>query len=188
MLVLILGLIVFFAVHSVRMVAGGFRDAQVAANERRWKGIYSLISLAGFALIVWGWILFRPEAPELYAAPDWGRHAASALVLVAFIMFAASGLPPGYLKRWVKHPMLTGVILWAIGHLLANGDLASVLIFGSFLVYALVNRLAVISRGEPLMRVIHPRNDYLAIAIGIVAYGAFALWLHGWLFGVQPFG
>ena len=188
MLVLIAGLVVFFGVHSVRMAAGGFREAQIAANPGRWRAVYSLASLAGFALIIWGWALFRPEAPEVYQAPAWGRHAASALVLVAFILLVASSLPAGYLKRWVKHPMLAGVILWAIGHLLANGDLASVLLFGSFLAYSLVNRVAVISRGDPTTAVIQPRSDYIAIGVGIVAFAVFALWLHGWLFGVQPFG
>src|SRR5690606_18912966 len=95
MLILILGLVIFFAIHSVRMVAGGFREAQVTANERRWKGIYSLISLVGFALIIWGWILFRAEAPDVYLPPDWGRHVNWAFALVAFILFAVSGMPAG---------------------------------------------------------------------------------------------
>ncbi len=188
MWILVIGLVIFFAVHSVRMVAGDFRGAQLAANERRWKGIYSLLSLIGFALIVWGWIVFRADAPEVYAPPDWGRHAAWAFVLVAFVLLPTAYQPAGFLKRWVKHPMLTAVILWSIGHLLANGDLASVLTFGSFLVYSVVNRIAVSPRGDPAPEVVTLRSDLIAIAIGAVAFLIFGYWLHGWLFGVQPFG
>lgn len=188
MIFLILGLFIFFAIHSARMVAGGFRESQLAASRGRWMGLYSLASLIGFALIVWGWIQYRPEAPQIYAPPDWGPHAAAALVLVAFIMLPAAEMPAGYLKRWVKHPMLTAVILWSVAHLLANGDLASLLLFGSFLVYSVINRIAVIPRGDPAPAAVAPRSDFIAIAIGVVAFAVFGLWLHGWLFGAQPFG
>lgn len=187
MLILVLGLLVFFAVHSVRMVAGGFRDAQVAVSERRWKGVFSLVSLLGLVLIVWGWIMFRAEAPQVYAPPEWGRHAAPAFVLVAFILLPAAYAPTGYLKRWVRHPMLAAVILWSIGHLLANGDLASVLLFGSFLIYAVVNLVAVSARGDIRPATLSLRGDIIAVAIGVVAFLTFGLWLHGWLFGVRPF-
>ncbi|MDP1730548.1 MAG: NnrU family protein [Devosia sp.] len=188
MWVLILGLVVFFVVHSVRMVAGGFREAQLASAPGIWKGLYSLVSLAGFALIIWGWILFRPDAPEIFEPPAWGRHAASLLVLVAFILLAAANMPAGYIKKWVRHPMLVGVMLWALGHLLANGDLASLLLFGSFLVYSAVNRVAVIPRGDPAPSVLRPRSDLVAVLAGAVLYALFAFWLHGVLFGTAPFG
>lgn len=187
MLILILGLVIFFAIHSVRMVAGGFREAQVTANERRWKGIYSLISLVGFALIIWGWILFRAEAPDVYLPPDWGRHVNWAFALVAFILFAVSGMPAGYLKHRLKHPMLVATMLLAAGHLLANGDMASVLTFGAFLVYAVVNFFAVIPRGDPAPSVVSPRSDLIATAAGAVAFGIFGMWLHPFLFGVAAF-
>ena len=187
MLILTLGLVIFFAVHSVRMLAGGYRDAQVAANAGRWKGIYSLLSLIGFALIVWGWIAYRPEAPQIYEPPSWGRHVAALLVAVAFIFVAAAELPAGYIKKTVKHPMLLGVILWAAGHLLANGDLASLIVFGAFLVYAIIDRIAVIPRGDPAPIVLKPRSDLIAVVAGVVLFAAFGLWLHGWLFGVSPF-
>ena len=184
--ILVLGLVVFFAMHSVRMVAGGFREAQVAANERRWKGIYSLVSLVGFVLIVLGWILYRAEAPELYEPPAWGRHVAMALVLVAFILLPAANMPPGRIRAYVKHPMLIGVILWAAAHLLVNGDLASLLLFGAFLVYSMINWLAVIPRGDPAPAVVRPRSDVASVLAGTVLYVIFVLWLHGWLFGVSP--
>ena len=187
MLILIAGLIVFFAVHLVRVVAPDLRESQIAANPRRWRGLYSLASLAGFALIVWGWIVFRPEAPEVYMPPEWGRHVASALVAPAFILIVAAYQPAGYIKKWVKHPMITGVVLWSIGHLLANGDLASVLVFGSFLAYAIVDRIAVIPRGDPAPLVKRPRSDLVAIVAGLAVFAIFGFWLHGWLFGVSPF-
>lgn len=186
MWILILGLVVFFAIHSTRMVAGGFRDRQYAASEGRWKGIYSLIALAGLALIIWGWIVFRADAPQLYVPPAWGRHLAMALVLLAFIVLATANMPAGRIRHWVKHPMLLGIVLWSAGHLLANGDLASVLVFGSFLVYAIVNRIAVIPRGDPAPAVLKPRSDLIAVVSGTLLYVVFVLWLHGWLFGVSP--
>ena len=187
MLILVLGLVIFFAIHSVRIAASGFRDAQIATNERRWKGLYSLASIAGVVLIVWGWRLYRPDAPEIYEPPSWGRHVASVLVLAAFISLAAAYLPAGQIKRRLKHPMLVGIILWAIGHLLANGDLASLLLFGAFLVYAIVDRIAVIPRGDPAPSVVQPRSDLIAVGIGLVTFAVFGLWLHGWLFGASPF-
>jgi uncharacterized membrane protein len=187
MLILIAGLIVFFAAHLVRVVAPGFRESQIAANPGRWRGLYSLASLVGLALIIWGWITFRPEAPEVYTPPVWGRHAAWVLVAPAFVLLVAAYQPVGYIKKWVKHPMLSGVALWSIGHLLANGDLASVLVFGGFLAYAIVDRVAVIPRGDPAPEVKQPRADLVAIIAGLAAFAVFGLWLHGWLFSTSPF-
>lgn len=186
MLILVAGLAIFFAVHLVRVVAPGLRAAQVAANERRWKGTYALISSVGLALVVWGWIAFRPEAPEVYEVPTWGRHAAMLLVWLGFISVSAAYTPAGRIKNLLKHPMLTGVFLWAVAHLLANGDLASVLLFGSFAAYTLVDRLAVIPRGDPAPIVVRPRSDLIAFVVGTALYALFVLWLHGLLFGVSP--
>ncbi|WDR01253.1 NnrU family protein [Devosia algicola] len=117
MLVLLLGLFLFFAIHSVRMVVPAFRADQLASNPRRWKGIYALVSAVGLGLVVWGWWLFRPVADQLYEPPSWGRHLAMLLVWVAFIMIVASDIhmPAGRIKHWVKHPMLVGVGLWSAG-------------------------------------------------------------------------
>lgn len=188
MIILILGLVIFFAVHSVRMVAGGFREAQIAANPGRWRGIYALLSLIGFGLIIWGWWLYRAEAPEIYMPPGWGRHVASLFVLIAFVLLPAAYLPAGYIKHWVKQPMLAATILWSIGHLFANGDLASLLTFGAFLVWALWNRIAVIGRGDPAPQAARPLSDVISIAIGVVIFTVFGFWLHGLLFGASPFG
>lgn len=184
--ILVLGLVAFFGMHSVRMVAGGFRDRQVEASPGRWKGVYSLVSIVGFGLIIWGWILFRGQAPEIYEPPAWGRHLAMALMLLSFILLASANMPPGRIRFYLKHPMLLGVILWSAGHLLVNGDLASLLLFGAFLLYSAINWVAVIPRGDPAPSVIRPRSDLIAVVAGTILYVLFVLWLHLWLIGVSP--
>ena len=188
MWILILGLIVFFAIHSVRMAAGGFRERQLEVSPGRWKAIYALFSLIGLALIVWGWTLYRPGAPVLYEPPFWGRYVAMAAVWVAFVFVVAAYQPAGYIKSYLKHPFLVGVFMWAAAHLLANGDLASVPLFGAFLIFAVVNRLAVIAREAPTPAPVRPRGDLIALLAGTALYAVFVLWLHGWLFGVSLIG
>ncbi len=186
---LILGLIVFFGIHVVRMVAPGFRAARIEAlGEGPWKGIYSVVALVGLVLIVWGWMQYRAEAPQVYVPPEWGRHVTALLVLIAFILLGAGNGPVGRIRATLVHPFLIGIMLWAAGHLFANGDLASVLLFGAFLVYAIVNRIAVGFRSEPAPVFATYRGDIIAIVSGIVLYLVFVLWLHGLLFGVVPLG
>jgi uncharacterized membrane protein len=187
MAILILGLVVFFGIHFIRIVAPGFREAQIAASENRWKGIYSVVSFVGIALIIWGWHLYRVDAPEIYEPPSWGRHVTPLLVLIAFILIAAANAPAGYIRHWLKHPFLTGMILWSGGHLLANGDAASLILFGSFLVYSIIALIAVIPRGDPAPKVVRPRSDIIAVVAGIAVFAVFGFWLHAWLFGVDPF-
>lgn len=188
MLVLIAGLVVFFGVHAVRMLAPGWRDAQVAANEGRWKGLYSLLSLLGFVLLVWGYALYRPVAPQLYVPPDWGRHVTYVLVWLGLIGLSAAYQPPGRIRATLQHPFLVGVMLWAIGHLLANGDAAGALVFGAFLAYAVWNIIAVQRRGLPRVAYVTWRGDLVAVVVGSVAYLLLVLWLHQVLFGVSPMG
>ena len=188
MTILILGLVVFLGVHSVRILAGPFRNAQVAANEKRWKGLYSLASAVGLGLIIWGWILFRPMAPQLYDPPSWGRHAAWLLVWMAFVLMPTANAPTGRIKATVRHPMLLGVIFWSSGHLLANGDQASAMLFGSFLVWAIVDLASALGRKEPAPVVVKPRADIIAVAAGTVLWAVFVFFLHRLLFGVSPLG
>lgn len=188
MWILILGLIVFFAIHSVRMAAGGFRDRQMAISPGRWKVIYVLVSAVGLGLIIWGWVLYRPGVGDLYEPPSWGRYVAMILVWAAFILVPAAYLPPGRIKAFVKHPLLAGIALWALAHLLSNGDLASVSVFGAFLIFAVVNRLAVSARSDPEPVVVKLRSDVIAVVAGTALYLVFVFWLHAWLFGVSPIG
>jgi len=186
MWILIAGLVVFFGIHCIRIVAPDLRRRQMESNAGAWKGIYSIISFIGLGLIIWGWWVFRGEAPEIYEPPSWGRHAAMLLVLLAFILLACANMPAGRIKAAIKHPTLTGIFLWSLGHLLANGDLASLLLFGSFLVYSVVDRIAVAMRPDPAPQFVSGRSDIIAIVAGVVLYAIFLFWLHGWLFGVSP--
>jgi len=188
MTILILGLLVFLGVHSVRIIARPFRDAQVAASPGRWKGLYSLISAVGLGLIIWGWIVYRPAAPQLYDPPPWGRPATLGLVWVAFILLAGSNGPVGRIKATIRHPTLIGIILWATGHLLANGDQASALLFGAFLAWAVLDLISVLGRKEPAPVVTKPVADLIMIVAGTALYALFVLFLHRFLFGVSPLG
>ncbi|WP_404404738.1 NnrU family protein [Pelagibacterium halotolerans] len=187
MWLLIVGLVLFLGAHSVRIVAPQWRDAQVAEHPGAFKGVYALVSLAGLVIIIWGFSLARLETTFLFTPPSWGVHAASLLVILGFIGITAAYLPAGRIKAWLKHPMVVGVALWAVGHLLANGDLASLLLFGAFLIWAIVDRIAAGRRREPVPEAGPITNDILAIAIGTAVGLVFALWLHAPLIGVAPF-
>lgn len=188
MTILILGLVVFLGIHTVRILAGPFRDAQVAANPKRWRGLYSLAAAVGLGLIIWGWILYRPIAPQLYDPPMWGRKAAWGLVWVAFVLMAMSNGPVGRIKATIRHPMLLGTIAWASGHLLANGDQASSLLFGSFLVWAILDLASALGRREPAPTVTKPIADVIAVVAGTALWALFVFFLHRLAFGVSPLG
>jgi uncharacterized membrane protein len=192
LLVLIVGLIVFLGLHSVRVFADGWRSSRIATwGEGRWKGLYSLGSLVGFALIVWGYSMARKAPVVLWNAPDWSRHATALLVLLAFILIAAAYSPPNHFKAALGHPMLLGTKAWAAGHLLSNGNLADLLLFGTFLVWAIVTFRSARIR-DRLAHVTYPagtaRGTIIALVAGIVVWAAFAFYLHGLLIGVRPLG
>jgi uncharacterized membrane protein len=190
MLILIIGLILFLGMHSARIAAPDFRDNFIKARgENAWKGLYTVVSLVGFGLIIWGYSMARLNTPVLYVPPIWLTHINLLFMLFSFILLAVYGMPPGRIKAAVKHPMLAAVKLWAFGHLLANGDLASVLLFGSFLVWAIADRISVKRRAgghEPEMVTGPVRNDIAAIIAGAIVYVLFLWKLHAWLFGVAP--
>lgn len=188
MTILILGLLLFFGIHAVRIVAPGLRDAQVSASPGRWKGLYSLVSAVGLGLIIWGWMQYRLMAPQLYDPPSWGRHAALGLVWVAFILLAGSNGPVGRIKAAVRHPMLIGIVFWSLGHLITNGDQASVLLFGSFLAYAIVDLISAMGRREPPPVATKPMADVIMVVAGTALYALFAMFLHRVFFGVSPLG
>lgn len=189
---LILGLVLFLGVHSVRIVADGWRTATLArVGEGAWKGLYALASLAGFALIVWGYDEARMAPVDLWFPPLWTRHLAALLTLPAFVLLVAAYVPGNHLKAALGHPMLAGTKLWALAHLASNGRLADLLLFGGFLVWsALCFRAA--RRRDRAAGLARPAasgaRTALAIAAGVIAWAAFALYLHGALIGVRPFG
>ncbi|ESQ08560.1 MAG TPA: NnrU family protein [Chromatiaceae bacterium] len=188
MLLLITGLILFLSAHSTVFAAAGWRQRVISRiGEPLWKLLYSLISLLGLILIIFGYGAARqsPDLTLLYAAPIWTRHLALLLMVPVFILLSAAYLP-GRIQRVVRHPMLLAVILWAITHLLANGTSADILLFGSFLIWALADLISLSWRQVPVVpgAPYSPWNDLIAIIAGLVIYTAFVLWLHRALIGV----
>jgi len=184
---LLLGLAIFFGAHLFSAVRSRSveRDIKVRLGEGAYMGLYSLVSAIGFGLIIYGFVAARPSA-VIYTPPSWGRHIAMALMLPAMIALVSSYLPTGRIKKMLRHPMLVSVKLWALAHLLANGDVASLLLFGSFLAYAVIDRIAVKRRGDvgvPPEAGINPSGDLLAVVIGAGLYAALLFWLHPILFG-----
>ena len=192
MIYLVLGLIVFLGVHSVRIFADEWRTAQLARmGEGKWKGIYSGMSLAGLVLLVWGFGQARLNPIVLWSPPQWTHHVAALLTLIAFVLIVAGNLPGTRIKHALGHPMVLGVKVWAFAHLISNGTLADVVLFGSFLIWAVVD-FASSRRRDRAAGTVYPDGtagrDALAIVVGVVAWVAFAFWLHGWLIGVRPLG
>jgi len=192
MTALIAGLVVFLGLHSVRIVADGWRSTQIARiGERKWKGLYALVALVGFVLLIWGYGQARLDPVIVWNPPAWSRHVAALLTLPAFVLVVAGNMRGTRMKAALGHPMVLGVKLWAFAHLIANGTLAAIVLFGGFLVWAIVDFASLRRRDRALGTVYPPgtlQRDALATAIGLVAWIAFAFWLHGWLFGVRPFG
>ncbi len=192
MAMLILGLLVFLGVHSVRIVADDWRTATRARiGEMPWKAAYSLLSLLGFVLICYGYGAARQEAVLLWVAPVWTRHLAALLTLFAFVLLAASHVPGNAIKARLHHPMVLGVKVWALSHLLANGMLADVLLFGSFLVWAVLDFRSSRQRDRAAQTVYAPGRagpTVIAVVAGVLAWAVFAMWAHRVLIGVRPFG
>lgn len=191
MTLLILGLVLFLGIHSVSIVAPAWRDAQVAQRgEGAWKGVYSLVSIASFVLLIYGYGLARQAPVMLYTAPTAMRHVALLLMLPFFPLLFAAYLP-GRIKTAAKHPMLLAVKLWALAHLLANGTLHDVILFGAFLVWAVADRISVKRRSVARVVPSAPHsmlNDATAVIGGLAVYAVFVVWAHRWLIGVSPLG
>jgi uncharacterized membrane protein len=188
MTLLLIGLALFLGIHSVSIVADGWRQRTMSRiGMGPWKGLYALISLAGFVLLVYGYAIARQQPIVLYTPPVWTRHLAVLLMLPVFPLIFAAYLP-GRIKATLKHPMLAATKLWALAHLLANGTLADVLLFGGFLAWAVMDRISFKKRTQPDLRTAPPSkyNDVIAVTIGLIAYAAFAKWLHLYLIGVYP--
>ena len=190
---LILGLVVFLGVHAVSIVAPAWRTRQIALRgENWWKGVYSLVSAVGLALLIVGYGQARQAPVVLYVPPTFLRHLALLIMLPVFPLLVAAYVP-GRIARAAKHPMLLAVKLWATAHLLANGTLSDVVLFAAFLVWAVADRISVKRRtaaerhdvpGAPP----RPYNDLIVIFVGLAIYGAFLAGVHRWLIGVSPLG
>jgi len=192
MSLLIVGLVLFLGVHSVRIVADGWRSQMLARlGEGAWKGLYSVVSLVGLVLVVWGYGLARQEPVVLWNPPVAMRHAASLVTLVAFILLAAAYVPRNALKAKLHHPMVLGVKAWALAHLISNGNLADVLLFGAFLLWAVLDFRAARQRDRAL-GTSYPSGTLagtgIAVVLGLVAWAAFAFWAHALLIGISPMG
>src|ERR1700761_5198880 len=192
MLLLILGLVLFLGIHSVRIVADGLRSRLIARRGlNSWKGVYSLISIAGFVAICIGFGQARHDTVVLWSPPRWTHDVAALLTLLAFILVTAAYVPGNGIKARVKDPMILGVKCWAAGHLFANGTLADVVLFGSFLAWAVLDFRAARQRrrtgGEPAGAPGKASRTAIAVVVGVLAWMLFALHLHQPLIGVAPF-
>ncbi|MEK1927603.1 MAG: NnrU family protein [Rhizobium giardinii] len=191
MTLLLLGIVIFLGMHLVRVVAPGLRASVIERQGKgAWMGIYTAISLVGLLLIIYGFGEARAVTGMLYNPPVFLKHISLLLMLLAFICLAAGFLPAGRIAVAVKHPQVLSIKIWALAHLLANGETSSVLLFGSFLAWAVILRISLKRReraGEKVLPVFRSTsNDLLAVVIGAVAYGLFVWKLHEWLIGVAP--
>jgi uncharacterized membrane protein len=191
MILLIAGLVLFLGAHSSRIFAEDWRGRFIATRgENAWKGIYSVLSLVGLVLIVFGYADARSTGAHLWAPPVWTRHLAALLTLVAFIMLAAAYVPGTHIKAKLKHPMVLGIKVWAFAHLLSNARLAEFVLFGAFLLWAVLNFRAARQRDRASGTVYVAKSamrDVIAVIVGLVAWGAFAFYLHARWIGVAPF-
>lgn len=192
MLVLLLGLLVFLGVHSVRIVADDWRSATIArVGERPWKAVYALLSIVGFVLIVWGFSLARQQPVQLWMPPRGMRHLAALLTLIAFVLLAATYVPRNAIKARLHHPMVLSVKVWALAHLLANGNLAHVVLFGAFLAWAALSFRAARAR-DRAAGTVYPAGTAagtgITVVVGVAGWALFAFWAHGALIGIRPIG
>ena len=195
MTLLIVGLVLFLGIHLLPTVPDVRDGLRARLSEGAYKGVFSVISLIGFVVIILGYhkmqLHLGGKNPVLWDPPVWTRHIALALMLPAMILIVAANVP-SRIRTAVKHPMLLAIKLWALAHLLANGDLASLLLFGSFLAYAIYDRISVKRRGAlgPLgnKTSANPINDVIVVGAGVALYAAMLMGAHQWLIGVSPLG
>jgi uncharacterized membrane protein len=184
MTLLIVGILVFLGVHMVPTVPGLRERLAGRLGENGYRALFSLLSLAGFGLLVWGFA--KAPVIQIWTPPGWTRWVALVLMLPAFIFLVAAYVP-GRIKAKLKHPFLVAIKTWALAHLIANGDLASIVLFGCFLAYAVYDRIAL--KGRRSTGLIETsaagpaRNDVIAVVLGTVLYLVFLIWLHSLLIG-----
>ncbi len=189
---LILGLVIFLGAHSVRIVADDWRTrTRARMGEGPYKGVYSLLSLLGLGLIVWGFGVARETPLMLWTPPRGMRHATALLTLLSFVLLAAAYVPGNAIRARFHHPMLLGVKTWALAHLLATGSVAHVVLFGAFLAWSVLCFIAARRRDRVQGTVYAPGNTagtVLTVVVGVAAWALFAFALHGLLIGIRPFG
>ena len=192
MVMLLLGLVLFLGVHSTRIVANGWRSDMIGRfGEMPWKATYAALSIAGFMLIVWGFGLARQQPVQLWMPPRGMRHLASLLTLIAFVLLAATYVPRNAIKARLHHPMVLSVKVWALAHLLANGNLAHMILFGTFLVWAALSFRAARARDRVAGTAYAPgttTGTMITVLVGTLGWALFAFWAHGALIGVRPIG
>jgi uncharacterized membrane protein len=187
MTLLIIGIVAFLGLHLLPTLTDVRQRLISRLGENGYKGLFSLLSIAAFVLLVWGFA--RAPVVQVWTPPDWTRWVAMVLMIPAFILLVAAYVP-GKIKAKVKHPFVDAVSTWALAHLIANGDLASIILFASFLAYAVYDRIALKrrpARGLVTVPETGPaRNDIIAIVVGLALYAAFLIWLHPLLIGTSP--
>jgi uncharacterized membrane protein len=190
MIMLILGLVLFIGAHAFSMLRAPRAALVGKLGANGFKGAYSLVALVGFALVIWGYGAYRAAGyAPVWEPPVWLRHL-SVLVMLPALPLLFSAYAQGFVKARLKHPMILAVKLWALAHLLANGDLGSIILFGSFLVWAVVAFMSMRRRTDVEAKpfVPNPGQDAAAILGGLIAYFALIFGLHRWLIGVGVFG
>ncbi len=192
MFYLILGLIVFLGVHSIRIFADDLRTRRIAKlGLPMWKAIFALLSVAGLVLMAYGFGIARTTPVMLWQGAKWARDVAGLFTLVAFVMIVAAYVPNSRIRGLLGHPMVIGVKIWALGHLLANGNLNDLLLFGSILAWAVLDYRSLRQRDRAAGTTRDPgswANDLITIPVAVVGWYVFALYIHRVLIGVAPFG
>jgi uncharacterized membrane protein len=192
MALLVLGLIIFLGVHSTRIFADGWRTQMVGRiGAGPWKGLYALVSVLGFIVLVIGFRQARVESLVLYTTPAWTKHLTAVLMILAMVLFVSAYVPRNWFRARWHHPQVLSVKVWAIAHLLAVGVLVDVVLFGALLLWAVASFSAARRRDRENGTVYAPPNAIgtaVAVALGLVAWSVFALLLHGPLIGVRPLG
>ncbi len=190
--ILILGLVLFLGAHSVRIYADDWRGRLIGRiGAGRYKLTVGIVSLVGFVLLVWGFGQSRGDTIALWYPPLPLRHVAALFTLVAFVLVTAAYVPANHIKAAIGHPMIAGVKAWALGHLLANGRLDDIVLFGTFLIWAVIDFIAS-RRRDRAEGTVYPAGrvgrDAIVVVAGVVGWAVFALYLHYPLIGVRPFG
>jgi uncharacterized membrane protein len=189
MVIFIIGIIIFLGSHSVRIFADPWRTSMIEKlGEKKWKGLYTLISLFGLILLIIGYSQAKQNTVMIWQPPVFLTHLAVLLNLFTFILLTSSARNNNAIRLKLKHPMILGVKVWAIAHLLANGSLIDLILFGSFLIWAVLDFRSARNRPSPSenTQVVSVKATLSAIFLGVVFWLAFILGLHQWLIGVSP--